>query len=114
MPPRLTTPNPNTTPPMNVNFSTEAIRGNRAHVARQCADLYRLLIENQNRRRPRCELYSLHLKDETDWADGHAFAVLSRRVEDARVALMQLVFELSPEAQTLLGFPAMAAEECES
>lgn len=101
---------------MNNPFSPDTIRANRAHVARQCANLYHLLVENQNRRNPTRQLNSLHLKDaqETEWADGYQFAVLSRRVEDARVALMQLVFELSPNAQELLGFAAVVDEEGES
>jgi len=101
---------------MHITYSTEAIRGNRAHVARQAAEVYKLLIAAQNRRNPGRALATLHIKDsqETDWVDGFQFAKLQAKVEVARAALMELVFELSPNAGELLGMPAVSDEECES
>jgi hypothetical protein len=95
---------------------TETIRINRELLARDAAELYRTLIEYQNRREPGKQLAELHPpSDETPWVDGFHFAQLSAKVETARMALQALVFELSPDAMRLLELPtpALVVEECE-
>jgi hypothetical protein len=86
----------------------DTIRINRELLARDAAELYRTLIEYQNRSEPGHELAELHPpSDETPWVDGFQFARLSMKVEAARMALQALVFELSADAARLLHIPTM-------